>query len=391
MSTSTAHETSADNASVAATAKPATKAEKLSVAGQWQLMWWKFINHRLAVAAGIVVITVYMVAAFAEILAPTDPNAPKARYTYAPPQSIHFTYRDGNGDLHFQPHVYGYKVEIDKRSFRRTFVFDPDKIIPIGFFVRGSKYDFWGLFESDIHLIGPENPRDPFYFFGADRLGRDMLSRVIFGTRISMSIGLIGVTMSLVIGIILGGISGFYGGWVDDIIQRLIEFLLSMPTIPLWMGLAAAIPLTWPPLGVYLMITIIISLIGWTTLARQVRGKMMAMRGEDFVIAAQLDNVPQFKIITLQMVPAFASHIIAVTTLAIPRMILAETSLSFLGIGLQPPIISWGVLLKEAQNINSVATAPWLLIPGIAVVTAVLALNFLGDGLRDAADPYSGR
>lgn len=387
MSISTANESVSAMPSV----KAASKAEKLSVAGQWQLMWWKFINHRLAVVAGIVVFIVYFVAAFAEFLAPTDPNAPKARYTYAPPQGIHFFLRDEAGDLHFQPHVYGYKMKIDQRSFRRTFEFDSEKVIPISLFVRGSTYRFWGLFQSDIHFIGPENKRDAFFLFGADRLGRDMLSRVIFGTRVSMSIGLIGVTMSLIIGVILGGISGFYGGWVDDAIQRLIEFLLSMPTIPLWMGLAAAIPLTWPPLAVYLMITIIISLIGWTTLARQVRGKMIAMRDEDFVVAARLDNVPQFKIIVFQMVPAFASHIIAVTTLAIPRMILAETSLSFLGIGLQPPTISWGVLLKEAQNVNTVATAPWLLIPGVAVVGAVLALNFLGDGLRDAADPYSGR
>jgi peptide/nickel transport system permease protein len=280
-------------------------------------------------------------------------------------------------------------MQLDQNSLRRTFAPDPNTIIPVGLFVKGAPYLLWGVIPWDRHLIGPVKKSDPFYLFGADRLGRDMLSRVIYGARVSMSIGLVGVALSLLIGVVLGGISGYYGGRVDDLIQRLIEFLRSMPTIPLWMGLAAAIPLTWPPLRVYFMITVLISLIGWTSLAREVRGRVMALRDDDFVIAAKLDNVSQFRIITRHLVPAFASHIIAVTTLAVPEMILAETSLSFLGIGLQPPIVSWGVLLKEAQNVNTVATAPWLLLPGIAVVIAVLSLNFLGDGLRDAADPYS--
>ncbi|WP_208350250.1 ABC transporter permease [Pseudaestuariivita rosea] len=354
------------------------------VAGQWQLMWWRFKRHKVAVIAGICVLFIYLVGIFAEFLSPMDPNDHHTRYTYAPPQNVDL-FHDGQ----WLPHVKGYQVEIDQFTLRRTFVTDEEKIIPIGLFVKGDEYKMWGLIPWDRHLIGPLNPRDPFYLWGADRLGRDMLSRVIHGARVSMSIGLVGVAISLVLGIILGGISGYFGGWIDNAIQRIIEFLKSIPTIPLWMGLAAAIPLTWEPLYVYFAITVLISLIGWTGLAREVRGKVISMKGDDFVIAARLDGLRTNKIITRHLVPSFLSHIIAQTTLAIPDMILSETALSFLGIGLQPPIVSWGVLLKEAQNINAVATAPWLMIPGLAVVFAVLTLNFLGDGMRDAADPYS--
>jgi peptide/nickel transport system permease protein len=227
------------------------------------------------------------------------------------------------------------------------------------------------------------------YLLGADRLGRDLLSRLITGTRISMSIGLIGVALSLVLGILLGGLSGYYGGAVDNLIQRLIEFLRSIPSIPLWMGLAALLPLHWPPLRIYFAITIILSLIGWTSLARVVRGRFLSLREEDFIMAARLDGQSEMGIILFQMLPAFTSHIIASITLAIPGMILAETALSFLGLGLREPVVSWGVLLQDAQDIRSIATAPWLLIPAVAVVLAVLTLNFLGDGLRDAADPYA--
>jgi peptide/nickel transport system permease protein len=255
--------------------------------------------------------------------------------------------------------------------------------------VEGAPYKMWGLFDSNIHLLGPTNTGDPMYLWGADRLGRDMLSRIIHGTRISMTIGLVGVGLSLALGILLGGLSGYYGGQVDNVIQRLIEFLLAIPTIPLWMGLAAAIPPTLSPIQVYFMITVILSLVGWTGLARVIRGRFMAIKNEDFVIAARLDGTSELGIMMRHMAPSFASHIIASVTLAIPVMILSETALSFLGIGLRPPVVSWGVLLQEAQNIRSVALAPWLLLPGAAVIVTVLALNFLGDGLRDAADPYS--
>jgi peptide/nickel transport system permease protein len=364
----------------------AARGNAVDVAGQWRLMWWKFTRHKVAVAAGIIILLLYVVAAFAEFLAPLDPNKNSAAFKYVPPQAIHL-FKEGT--LDFAPHVNGFKFQTDPRSFRRTYTEDPAKVVPIGLFVHGDKYRFWGLFPTDIHLIGPLKKTDPFYLLGSDRLGRDNLSRIIHGARISMSVGLVGVSISLVLGLILGGISGYYGGRIDTVIQRLVEFLRSMPTIPLWMGLAAAIPLSWPPLYVYLIITALLSLIGWTSLAREVRGKVMALKGEDFVVAARLDGVRERDIIMRQILPSFTSHIIAVTTLAIPEMILAETALSFLGIGLQPPVVSWGVLLREAQNVNTVATAPWLLWPGFFVVLAVLSLNFLGDGLRDAADPYT--
>jgi peptide/nickel transport system permease protein len=367
---------------------------RIMVASQWTLMWRKFRKHKLAMVGGIVTILIYLTVVFAEFLAPFHSVAFSSEYTYAPPQPLRFFEQTENG-RRFALHVNGYKVEVDPVALRRTFVVDKEKSIPVGFFVQGAPYKLWGLFELDRHLIGPlEYDGDPnriltpMYLLGADRIGRDVLSRIIYGTRISMTIGLVGVAMSFALGITLGGLSGFYGGWVDNLIQRTIELLRSIPTIPLWMGLAAALPSSWSPLQVFFGITILLSLIGWTDLARVVRGRFLSLRTEDFVLSARLDGNSKLRVINVHMVPSFMSHIIASLTLAIPAMILAETALSFLGLGLRSPIVSWGVLLQEAQNIRSVSTAPWLLLPGIAVVIAVLALNFLGDGMRDAADPY---
>ena len=362
--------------------------EAINVATQWQLMWWRFRKHRLAMTSLVIVILIYLVALLAEFLAPFTPDEFQADYTYAPPQRLHLFLETENG-LRFQPWVYGYKVEIEEEALRRVFVPDEEVIHEIGFFVSGVPVRLFGFLETDRHLVGPKDPEAPMFLLGADKLGRDMLTRMIYGTRISMSIGLVGVALSLILGILLGGISGFLGGQVDNIIQRVIEFIRSVPTIPLWMGLAAALPTDWPPLRIYFGITVILSFIGWTELARVVRGRFLALRTEDFVIAAHLDGVGQMRIILHHMVPSFLSHIIAALTLAIPNMILAETSLSFLGLGLRPPIVSWGVLLQEAQNIRTVATAPWLFATGGAVFIAILALNFVGDGLRDAADPYA--
>lgn len=354
------------------------------VASQWRLIWWRFRKHRLAMLGGVVTVLIYLVVIFAEFLAPFTPEEYGSSYTYAPPQTLHLF--DGH---RFSPHVNGYTVKVDVNAGRRTFVVDPEVKYPVGLFVHGASYKLLGLFRTDVHLIGPTHAGDPMYLLGADRLGRDMLSRVIYGARISMTIGLVGVAFSLILGILLGGISGYFGGWIDNLIQRLIEFLQSLPSIPLWIGLSAAIPVDIPPLQVYFFITIILSVTGWTGLARVVRGKFYALKTEDFVKAARLDGCSPLRIIFRHMVPSFLSHIIAVITLAIPGMILAETSLSFLGIGLRPPVVSWGVLLQEAQNIRSISQAPWLFWPGVCVVIAVLALNFLGDGLRDAADPYA--
>lgn len=358
------------------------------VASQWRLMWWKFKRHKLAMFGGAVVIVLYLIAIFAEFLAPADPNEVASTYTYAPPQGLSF-FNTSGGSREIGLHTYGYTSEIDQATLSRTFVVDDSVIIPIGFFVKGHEYKLFGVFPTDRHLIGPKDPSQPMYLLGADRLGQDLLSRLIYGTRISMSIGLIGVLISLVLGIVLGGISGYFGGALDTFIQRVIEFIRSIPTIPLWLGLAAALPRTWSPLQVYFGITIILSIIGWTGLARVVRGRFLSLREEEFITAARLDGSSEMRIILRHMVPSFLSHIIASLTLAVPATILAETTLSFLGLGLRSPINSWGVLLQEAQNIRSISTAPWLLLPGLLVVVAVLALNFFGDGLRDAADPYA--
>lgn len=362
--------------------------DRVGMASQAQLMWWRFRRHKLAVASMIVLGAIYLVVIFAEFFAPFSANDFSSRYTYAPPQRLHLFERTDAG-LRFRPYVNDYVVAIDYNAGRRTFVVDPDTRHAVGLFVRGAKYKLLGVFETDVHLIGPVERGAPMYLLGSDRLGRDMLSRTIFGARISMTVGLVGVTISLILGVLLGGISGYVGGAVDNVIQRVVEFLQSMPAIPLWIGLAAAIPIDVPPVRVYFYITVILSVLGWTTLARVVRGRFYALKTEDFVSAARLDGASGMRIILRHMVPSFLSHIITVVTLTIPGMILAETALSFLGIGLRPPVVSWGVLLQEAQNIRSLSQAPWLLFPGVGVVVAVLALNFLGDGLRDAGDPYA--
>ena len=362
-------------------------AATLQLASQWRLIWWRFRKHKLALASGVVVILVCLVAAFAEFLAPFSTDRMISKLAYAPPQQIRLIERTDAG-TRFGLYVYGYTSEIDVLSLQRTYGVDESQRIDIRLFAKGEPYRLWGLIPLQRHLFGPVDQSAPMYLLGADRIGRDLLSRMIQGTRISMTVGLVGVTLSLVLGVLLGGISGYYGGTVDLLIQRLMEILRSMPTIPLWMGLAAAIPDFWSPVLVYFMITIILSVIGWTWLAQAVRGKFFSLKTEDFVVAAKLDGCSEMQVILSHMVPSFGSHIIATLTLAIPQMIIAETALSFLGIGLRPPVVSWGVLLKEAQNVRVLVTSPWLFLPGAAVIVAVLAFNFLGDGIRDAADPY---
>ncbi len=377
---------------IAARAEPTqdagSRAAAAGAASYQQLIWRKFRKHRLATFGGMVTLVLYLIAVFAEFIAPFAPDTYASTYTYAPPQPLHLIDQTDDG-LRLRPYVNGYTVEIDYNAGRRTFVVDPEVKHPVGFLVAGDAYKLLGFINTNVHLVGPLNEGDPMYLLGADRLGRDMLSRTVYGTRISLSIGLIGVALSLFLGVLLGGISGYVGGATDNVIQRVIEFLQSIPSIPLWIGLAAAIPSDIPPLQAYFLITIILSVLGWTGLARVVRGKFYALKTEDFIEAARLDGCSGFRIIMHHMVPSFSSHIIAVVTLAIPGMILAETSLSFLGIGLRPPTVSWGVLLQEAQNIRAISTAPWLFTPGVAVVITVLMMNFLGDGLRDAADPYA--
>lgn len=361
---------------------------EIAILGQWALMWRRFKRHRLAVIGAVIVGFFYFIAIFAEFLSPQLPFQYNRHYPYAPPQDLRLFVRDDHG-LHFFPHVLGYTTEVNPESFRRTFVEDPEQIFRVGFFVRGNEYKMWGVIPMDRHFFGTVEPGAPMYLLGADRLGRDMITRIFYGARVSMTIGLVGVGLSFILGIVLGGISGYFGGWIDNLIQRLIEFLQSIPQIPLWMGLAAAIPQQVDPLMVYFLITVILSVLGWTGLARVVRGKFYSLKTEDFVLAARVDGCSDLRIILRHMVPSFLSHIITTVTLAVPTMIIAETSLSFLGLGLRPPVVSWGVLLQQAQSVRVVSSAPWLLLPGLAVVLAVLGFNFLGDGMRDAADPYS--
>lgn len=369
--------------------KPGGSTAEIAVAGQWTLIWHKFVRNKVAVVAGIIILGLYLIGLFAEFLAPAMPDASRPQFTYAPPQEIRFFVTEPDGSQRFQLHVTGYAMTVDQTSLKRSYVIDPDKVVPIGFFVKGPAYKLWGMIPLTTHFIGPLKSSDTMYLLGTDKLGRDLLSRLIYGTRVSMSIGLIGVTISLCLGVILGSLSGFYGGAVDMVIQRVIEVISSMPTIPLWLGLAAAIPLSWSPISVYFVITLIVSLFGWTGLAREVRGRFFALRSEDFVTAARLDGSSERRLIFRHILPSLTSHILAVVTLALPTMIVAETALSFLGIGLKAPVVSWGVLLQDAQNVRTIATAPWLLIwPSLAVVLTVLAYNFLGDGMRDAADPY---
>jgi len=360
--------------------------EKYAVATQLQLTWWRFRRHRLAMVSMVLVLLFYLLAVFADFLATTDPHATDARTSYIAPQPIHLFDDDGS----FRPHVSGIKGVRDMRTFKLVYTVDPSRKVYIDFFGRGYSYNLFGLFETDRHLMTLKNPErgDGIFIMGTDLLGRDLWSRLMVATRVSLTIGLVGVTISLFLGVLLGGVSAVYGGLVDTVIQRIIEVVRSMPTIPLWLGLAAALPNDWSVLQIYFAITIIISLLAWTDLARVVRGKFLALKEEDFVMAAELAGASQGRIIFRHMLPSFASHIIAAVSLALPAMIISETSLSFLGLGLRPPAISWGILLQDAQNIQTLALAPWLLVSAIPVVVVILAFNFLGDGLRDAADPY---
>ncbi|ONK09651.1 ABC transporter permease [Streptomyces sp. MP131-18] len=358
---------------------------ELGRASQWRLVWRKFRKHKLAVGGAVVVLAVYLVVVFAEFLAPASASATDERLTYAPPQTIQvdFSFSDG---LDF--YVYGYETRRDPETFEQKHTVDTSQKIPLRLLPRGESYEMWGLIPMDRHLFGPVDADQRAYFLGADRSGRDLLSRIIHGARVSLSIGLIGVVVSFALGLFFGGISGYFGGAPDTAIQRLIEFLMAIPTLPLWLALSAAVPPDWGPLMRYFAITTILSVIGWTGLARVVRGRFLSLREDDFVIAARLDGCGRRRIIFRHMVPSMSSHVIASLSMAVPAMILGETAMSFLGLGLQSPAVSWGVLLQEAQNVRTIETAPWLMLPGLAVFVTVLAMNFVGDGLRDSADPY---
>ena len=365
---------------------PETAEDRISVASNWRLVWWRFRKHRLALLSALVLLALYGIVLFPDFLSTQDPEATEARLAFIPVQRLHLF--DGARLRPWVPAVVGKRNPITLRMEWRV---DESRRVPVGFFVTGYSYHLLGIVPARVHVLGAfaTDGRERLYLLGTDRLGRDQWSRLVHGTRTSMTIGLTAVTFSVVLGVMLGGISGYFGGLADVVIQRLIELLQSLPTIPIWLALTAALPRDWSPQQVFFAITVILSLVGWTTLGREVRGRFLALREEDFVLAAELAGASRRRIIARHMVPTFLSHIIATSTLAIPAMIINETSLSFLGLGIRPPAISWGVLLQEAQNIQTVALAPWLLIPGLVVILSVLAFNLVGDGLRDAADPYS--
>ncbi len=355
------------------------------VASQWKLMWWKFKKHKLAMVAVPIIIIMYTLAIFCEFFSPSVPLERYSQYKNAPPTRIHII--DAEGKWNF-PFVYDLKEAMDSYTFKKTFTEDTSKKIPLRFFAKGSDYKFWNLFPASIRFLGPVEPGDPFFLMGTDQLGRDLFSRILYGGRISLSFCLVSIFFTFLVGLALGGLSGYLGGITDTVVQRTIDMLMCVPQIPLWMALAATLPRDMQPLQMYLMMSIIMSLIGWTGLARVVRGKILSLREEDFVMAARLSGASHARVVGRHLVPSFASYIIVSVTGTVPAMILGETALSFLGLGLQPPVVSWGVLLQDAQTIETLAHHPWLLWPAAFIVVTVLMFNFAGDGLRDAADPY---
>ena len=380
----------------------AGKSERvLSTMSQAELIRLRFAQHKLAVVALYLLAVLYVIAAFAEFFSPYTREWRDLDHAYCPPQVVRF-------DLAHGLYVEAVKRHVDPITFRKTYQRWSDRVVPLSLFVRGEPYELWGFIPMERHFLGVDRdeyarahpdgsspsagkPVPTFYLLGADKYGRDVLTRMIYGARISLSVGLVGIFCMFVLGISIGGVSGYVGGWLDTLIQRLIEILNAFPRLPLWLALAAALPGDWSPLRVYFSITILLSLLGWTHLARVVRGKILSLREEDYAMAARLLGASHGRVLFRHLLPGFTSHIIVTLTLSVPGMILGETSLSFLGLGLRPPIVSWGVMLQDCMDIKVVRFYPWLLLPILFIVLTVLCFNFLGDGLRDAADPYSSR
>ncbi len=378
---------------MSAVATPARRVEAPSgTLSQWALIRRRFARHRFAVASLYLLAVLYVLAVFAEFLAPTTRQWRDLSHAYCPPQLPRFSFGHG----FYVPAMQRYS---DPLTFKTTYLEDRARLVELGFFVRGEPYKFWGLFTWDRHFFGvkataarrPDGTRPTFYFLGADKYGQDVFSRMVYGSRISLSVGLVSIAVTFLLGVTIGGISGYAGGQVDNVIQRGIEIVSAFPQIPLWLAFGAVLPADWSPLSAYFAITLVLSLLAWTSLARVVRGKILSLREEDYAVAARLLGASHTRILFRHLLPGFTSHIIVVLTMSVPAMILGETSLSFLGLGLRPPIVSWGVMLQDCLSLQNVASYPWLLMPVVLIVLTVLCFNFLGDGLRDAADPYASR
>ncbi len=357
---------------------------RLDLATSRQLMWYKFRKHKLAMVGTAIIMAFIVMSLIPEFLSTTQPQARDSAYSSGPPMGIHIF--DQNWVPH-TPFVYAMTTKRDPVTLRRIASVDFEKRVPLHFFIKGEPYKLFGFIPADIHLMG--NPDTKIHFFGTDKLGRDIYSRTIYATRVSMSIGVVGVLATFFIGLAVGGLAGFKGGMTDAVIMRVIEFIRSIPSLPLWLALAAALPRDWSALQVYVVVTLILAAIGWTTLARRVRSKLLTLRNEDYVQAARLAGCSDYRLVTKHMLPAFMSYLIVDLTVAFPYILLAETTLSFLGLGMREPMVSWGVLLFSSQNVTAIAHTPWLLIPGVFIFVIVIAFNFFGDGLRDAADPFS--
>lgn len=369
-------------------ATPEVEREGVAILSVRQIMWLRFKRNRLAMFGASFLVVMYLVALFAGFLAPYGVRTTFDSYVSAPPHGLRFV--DADGRFHLRPFVYGLESAVDPQTFRRTYVPNTDERYPLRFFVTGEPYRLFGLIPATVHLFGVEAPGQLF-LLGTDRQGRDLFTRILYGSQVSLTVGLIGVFLSLVIGTVLGVATGYFGGVFDNIVQRFIEVLLAFPQIPLWLALAALVPPTWSSVQVFFGISVVLSLVNWGSLARQVRGMVYALREEDYIVAARYTNCSDWRIITQHLAPNTLSHVLVIATLAIPSMILGETALSFLGLGIRPPMTSWGLLLNEAQHVRVLLQQPWLLTPAIFVIATIISFNFLGDGLRDAADPFADR